>query len=255
MELHRIFYISFHPNSFVIKSQFYSILLHLLNGVPLESLYILCTRAENLFFSDNERAWRFPLERRPFHIERFDHSSTKSQRSQLQLSVILCSFIRSSRFSCPPSSEIQTFRIICIVDALYYRVLEEAIKNISSLSLLHKFTLHVPWLFLYFFCREFYAIAIRNVIALVAIKKTVETYCVPYVASFVDKLSIHVFVNNSDEHLILQRMYVTRMIVRYDVKLHVKRKKNQYFFSIYEYICSDNSSILIDTLSNVYISQ
>lgn len=105
------------------------------------------------------------------------------------------------------------------------------------------------------FSREFYAIAIRNVIALVAIKKTVETYCVPYVASFVDKLSIHVFLNNSDELLMLQRMYVTRMIVRYDVKLHVKRKKNQYFFNIYEYICSDNSSILIDTLSNVYISQ
>lgn len=31
-----------------------------------------------------------------------------------------------------------------------------------------------------------------------------------------------------------------------------KEKKNQYFFSICEYIYSDNSSILIDTLSNVY---
>lgn len=75
-----------------------------------------------------------------------------------------------------------------------------------------------------------------------------------HVATFVDKLTIHVFVNNSDEPLMLQRMYVIRMIVRYDIKLRVKRKKNQYFFSICEYIYSDNSSILIDTLSNVYKS-
>ena len=83
------------------------------------------TRANNTKRIFQKRGWRFPPERPEFYRTIRLLSSTKSQRSQLQLSVILCSFIRSSLFarvfialrplSSRPWSGIQTLGIICIV--------------------------------------------------------------------------------------------------------------------------------------------
>lgn len=177
MELHRIFYIFFHSNSFVIKSQFYSILLHLLNGVPLESLYTLYTRGKPLFF----RQWT--------GLTFFTRTTTVSYRTIRPLvHEIAEESVTVKRYPLfvypffafhPPSSEIQTFRIICIVGARLSRIRRGYQKYFVSAFLSSINSLCTP--------RDSFFILPRilrdrdpNVIALVAIKKIVETYCVPY---------------------------------------------------------------------------
>lgn len=120
MELHRTFYIFFHSNSFVIKSQFYSILLHLLNGVPLESLYTLYTHGKPLFsrqwtgltFSTRTTTVSYRTIR-PL-VDEIAEESVTVKRYPLFVYPFFAFHL--------PSSEIQTFRIICIVGARLSRI-------------------------------------------------------------------------------------------------------------------------------------
>lgn len=175
MELHRIFYIFFHSNSFVIKSQFYSILLHLLNGVPLESLYTLYTRGKPLFF----RQWT--------GLTFFTRTTTVSYRTIRPLvHEIAEESVTVKRYPLfvypffafhPLPAKYKHLELFAVGARLsrirrgYQKYFVSVFLSINSLCTPRDSFFILPWIL-----RD----RDPNVIALVAIKKILETYCVPY---------------------------------------------------------------------------